>query len=47
MLWGAVVGSLHFVDRNMNKFQYLPILKNNLKQSTEELGQCPFQRLET
>lgn len=42
MVWGACsaagVGKLHFVEGNMDKIQYLNILKENLKQSAEQLG---------
>lgn len=42
MVWGACsaggVGKLHFVEGNMDKIQYLNILKANLKQSAEKLG---------
>lgn len=42
MVWGACsaagVGNLHFIEGNMDKHQYLNILKENLKQSAEKLG---------
>lgn len=42
MVWGACsaagVGKLHFVEGNMDKIQYLNILKSNLKQSAEKLA---------
>lgn len=42
MVWGACsaagVGNLCFIEGNMNKFQYLKILQENLKQSAQKLG---------
>lgn len=41
MIWGWIaaldVGSLHLIERNMDKWQHLNILKNNLRQSAEKL----------
>lgn len=42
MLWGCMsaagVGSLEFIDVKMNKWDYLNILKRNLRSSAEKLG---------
>lgn len=42
MVWGFMssvgVGNLHFIDGKMDKFGYLSVLKENVKQSTEQLG---------
>lgn len=42
MVWGCMssagVGNLHFIDGKMDRFVYLNILKNNVKQSAEKLG---------
>lgn len=42
MVWGCMssagVGNLHFIDGKMDKFGYLNILKENVKQSAEKLG---------
>lgn len=42
MVWGCVssagVGNIHFIDGKMDRFQYLDILKQNVKQSAEKLG---------
>jgi transposase len=42
MVWGAMaaagVGNLVFIDTTMDRFQYLTILKDNLKASVEKLG---------
>lgn len=42
MVWGCMsssgVGSLHCIEGNMDKFQYLNILKANILQSAEKLG---------
>lgn len=42
MVWGCMssagVGNLCFVDGKMDRFGYLNILKENLKQSAEKLG---------
>ncbi|KAJ4427525.1 hypothetical protein ANN_25173 [Periplaneta americana] len=32
------VGTIHFIDDNLNKWGYLNILKNNVKQSVEKMG---------
>lgn len=41
-LWGCMsskgVGTIHFIDDNLNKWGYLNILKNNVKQSVEKMG---------
>lgn len=40
--WGCMssagVGNFHFIDGKMDKFAYLNILKQNVKQSAEKLG---------
>ncbi|GFV37485.1 transposable element Tcb1 transposase [Trichonephila clavipes] len=38
IVWGSGVGNLHFIDGIMNKYVYLGILKQNLKQSASKLG---------
>lgn len=42
MVWGCIsasgVGNLVFIDEKMNKWGYLNILKNNVKQSAEKMG---------
>lgn len=41
MVWGCLsaagVGNLEFIEGNMNKYDYLNILKKNLKSSAEKL----------
>ncbi|GBM81200.1 hypothetical protein AVEN_236413-1 [Araneus ventricosus] len=39
------VGNLHFIDGMMDKYMYLDILKQNLKQSAEKLAYCHICRL--
>lgn len=42
MVWGCMssagVGNLHFIEGKMDKFVYLNILKQNVKQSAVKLG---------
>lgn len=42
MVWGCMsaagVGNLAFIEGNMNKYDYINILKNNLRDSAEKLG---------
>lgn len=42
MIWGCMtasgVGNLVVIEEIMDKYKYLAILKNNLKQSAEKLG---------
>lgn len=42
IVWGCVswngVGTLHFIEGNMNKYMYLDILKQHLKSSAEKMG---------
>lgn len=42
MVWGCMsnagVGKLHFIDGKMDKYVYLDILKQNVKQSADKLG---------
>ena len=42
MVWGCMaaggVGQLEFIESTMDKWSYLNILKNNLKESAENLG---------
>lgn len=42
MVWGCVsasgVGDLHFIKGNMDKYQYLDILKSHLRSSVAKLG---------
>ncbi|GBN30377.1 Transposable element Tcb1 transposase [Araneus ventricosus] len=49
MLWGCMsavdVGNLHFIDGIMDKYMYLDILKQNLKQSAEKMGILPHYKL--
>lgn len=51
MVWGCMVarglGSSHFIEEIMDRYEYLNILKLNLKQSAEKLGildSCHFQQ---
>ncbi|GBM76540.1 Transposable element Tcb1 transposase [Araneus ventricosus] len=39
------VGNLHFIDGMMDKYMYLDILKQNLKQSAEKMGILPHYKL--
>ncbi|GBN96232.1 Transposable element Tcb1 transposase [Araneus ventricosus] len=39
------VGNLHFIDGIMDKYMYLDILKQNLKQSAEKMGVLPHYKL--
>ncbi|GBM34364.1 Transposable element Tcb1 transposase [Araneus ventricosus] len=39
------VGNLHFIDGIMDKYMYLDILKQNLKQSAEKMGILPHYKL--
>ncbi|GBL87070.1 hypothetical protein AVEN_218766-1 [Araneus ventricosus] len=49
MVWGSTsavgVGNLHFIDEMMDKYMYLDILKQNLKQSAEKMGISPHYKL--
>lgn len=38
MICGSISGNLHFVQGIMNRFQYVDILKENVKQSCVTLG---------
>ncbi|GBN24589.1 hypothetical protein AVEN_125081-1 [Araneus ventricosus] len=44
MVWGCMsavgVGNLHFIDGMMDKYMYLDILKQNLKQNAEKMAYC-------
>ncbi|GBO06988.1 hypothetical protein AVEN_255366-1 [Araneus ventricosus] len=48
MVWGCMsavgVGNLHFIDEMMDKYMYLGILKQNLKQSAEKMGILPHYK---
>ncbi|GBO28970.1 Transposable element Tcb2 transposase [Araneus ventricosus] len=39
------VGNLHFIDGMMDKYMYLDILKQNLKQSAEKIGVLQHYKL--
>ncbi|GBM76663.1 hypothetical protein AVEN_206543-1 [Araneus ventricosus] len=39
------VGNLHFIEGMMDKYMYLDILKQNLKQSAEKMGILPHYKL--
>ncbi|GBO36848.1 hypothetical protein AVEN_97788-1 [Araneus ventricosus] len=39
------IGNLHFIDGMMDKYMYLDILKQNLKQSAEKMGILPHYKL--
>ncbi|GBO01040.1 Transposable element Tcb1 transposase [Araneus ventricosus] len=49
MVWGCMsavgVGNLHFIDGITDKYMYLDILKQNLKQSAEKMGILPHYKL--
>nr|GBO27841.1 Transposable element Tcb2 transposase [Araneus ventricosus] len=49
MVWGCMsavgVENLHFIDGMMDKYMYLDILKQNLKQSAEKMGILPHYKL--
>ncbi|GBL84426.1 Transposable element Tcb1 transposase [Araneus ventricosus] len=49
MIWGCMsavgVRNLHFIDGMMDTYIYLEVLKQNLKQSAEQMGILPHYKL--